>query len=126
MNIEDDEQIGCAIALVLAVVALDLAWLGRNQLAHLADELGRALVEADDRALWVGRFCIEIEHILHAGDIFGIHLWNAPPVLAPRLEVVLSQPAAHGIAREAVVLGEPDHFSAQQIQGPTGAAFRRA
>jgi hypothetical protein len=93
MRVEKDEHIGGAVALVLAVVALDLPWLGRNRLAHLADELGRALIEADDRAFRIGRFGVEIKHILHAGDIFGIHLRNAPHVLAPRLEVVFSQPA---------------------------------
>src|SRR6266852_9119844 len=59
MRVEEDEQVGRAVALVLAVVALDLPRLGRDRLAHLADELGRALIEADDRALRIGHFGIE-------------------------------------------------------------------
>ena len=112
MHVEEDEQVGRAVALILAVVALDLARLGRDRLADLADELGRALVETDDRALRIGRFGVEVEHILHAGDVFAVDLRNAPHVLAPGLEVVFGQPPAHGLAGEAVVLGEPDHSPA--------------
>ena len=108
-----DEQVCRPIALILAVVAFELAPLGRDRLADLADELGWALVETDYRALRIGRFGIEVEDILHAGDIFSINLWNAPHILAPRLELVFSQPPAHGIARDAVVFGEPDHGTGQ-------------
>src|SRR4029453_19035286 len=64
MHVEEDEQIGRSIALILAVVALDPARLGRNRLAYLPDELGRALVETDHRMLRIGLFGIEVEHIL--------------------------------------------------------------
>src|SRR5258707_11425120 len=111
------------IAFILAVVALDLARLGRDRLAYLADELGRALVETDHRALRIGCFGIEVEHILHAGDVFAIDLWNAPHVLAPRLEVILGQTPAHGLSGDVVVRGELDHRAGQQLQRPTGAAF---
>src|SRR4051794_4182509 len=74
---------------VLAVVALDLPRRGRNRLAHFADDLDRALVEADHRSFRVGRFGVEVEHILHAGDIVGIDLRNAPHIPEPWLEMVL-------------------------------------
>ncbi len=120
-----DEEIDGAVAAVLVIVAFELARLGRDRLAHLADELDRALVEADHRPLGIGRFGIEVEHILHAGDIFAIDLGNAPHVLAPRLEVVFGQPPAHRLARQALVLGELDHRVGQQLQRPAGAARRR-
>jgi len=41
MHVEEDEQIGCAITLVLAIVTLQLSRLGLDRLANLADELGR-------------------------------------------------------------------------------------
>ena len=69
VRVEEDEQVDRAVAAVLAVVALQLAGLGRDRLAHLADQLGRALVEAHHRPLRIGGFGIEIEHILHAGDV---------------------------------------------------------
>ena len=87
--------------------------------------LDRALVEADRRTLRIGWFGVEVEYVLHAGDILAVHLRDAPHVLAPRLEVVLGQAPAHGLAGEAVVLGEPDEFIRQQLQGPAGAALRR-
>ena len=35
-----------------------------------------------------------------------------------------AKPPAHGLPRDAVVLGEPDQFTRQQLQRPTGAALR--
>jgi len=45
VDVEEDEQIGGAVALVLAIVTLQLSWLGRDRLANLADELGRAFTK---------------------------------------------------------------------------------
>jgi len=64
MGVEEDEQVGRAVAAILAVVALELARLGRDRLADLADQLGRALVEADDRPRRVGGLGVQ----LHASD----------------------------------------------------------
>ena len=81
MDIEEDEQIGGPVALVLAIVALKRTRPGRDRRPHLADELDRALVEADHWAVRIRRFGIEVEHVLHAGDVFGVDLRNAPHVL---------------------------------------------
>src|SRR5580658_873019 len=113
MHIEEDEQVGGAIALILAVVALKLARRCRDRLAYLADELGWTLVETDHRALRIGLFGIEVEHILHAGDVLAVDLRNAPHVLAPRLEVVFGQPPAHGLTGDTFMLGELDQFTRQ-------------
>ena len=51
MHIDADEEIDGAVAAVLVIVALELARFGRDRLAHLADELDRALVEAPLAAL---------------------------------------------------------------------------
>jgi hypothetical protein len=67
-----------------------------------------------------------VGHILHPGDVSAVHLWNAPHVLAPRFDLVFSQSPAHGIARDAVVFGEPDPRTSQQIEGPPRAALGRA
>ena len=56
-----DEQVDRAVAAVLAVVAFALAGFGRDRLPHLADQLGRALVEADHRPLRKhGRYTAEV------------------------------------------------------------------
>jgi hypothetical protein len=73
-----------------------------------------------------GRFGIEVENVFHAGDIFAIDPGNAPHILAPGLETVFGQPAAHRLARQALMLGELDHGVGQKLQCPTGAALRRA
>jgi hypothetical protein len=56
MHVEEDEQIGRSVALELAVVALELARPSpaRDRQADLADELRRALVEADQRRFELG------------------------------------------------------------------------
>lgn len=107
VSVEEDEQIGGAVAPVFVVVALQPSRCGRDRLAHLADELRRAFVEAHDRPLRIGRLGIEVEHILHARDILRIDLRDAPHVLAPGLEVVLGQAPAHRLARQLFVLGQP-------------------
>ena len=89
-------------------------------MAHFADELNRAFVEANHRPAGIGRFGIEVKHIFHAGDIFAIDLRNAPHVPAPRLEIVFGQPPAHRLVRQAVVFGELDHGVGQQLQRPAG------
>ena len=97
MRVEEDEQIDRPIAFILAIVALELARLGRDRRPYLADELGRALIETNYRALRIGRFGIEVEHILHAGNVFAIDLRNTPHILAPRLEVILGQAPTRGL-----------------------------
>jgi tetratricopeptide (TPR) repeat protein len=68
VRVEKDEQIDRSVAPILAVMALPLPRPGRDRLPHLADELCRALVETHHRPLRIGRFGVEVEHVLHAGD----------------------------------------------------------
>ena len=42
MHVEEDEQVGGPVALILTVVELELTRLGLDRLACLADQLGRA------------------------------------------------------------------------------------
>ena len=125
MHVDADEEIDGAVAAVLAIVTFELTRLGRDRLAHFADQLDRALVEANHRPLGIGRLGIEVEHVFHAGDILAVDPGNAPHIPAPGLEVVFPQPPAHCLARDAIVLGEPDQFTRQQLQRPTDAARGR-
>ena len=101
MHVEEDEQVSRSIAFILAVVTFEPARSGRDRLAYLTNELGRALVETDHRALGIGLFSIEVEHILHAGDVLAVDQRNAPHVLAPGLEAIFRQPPAH-VSRETL------------------------
>src|SRR5208337_2791617 len=125
MSVEKYEKVDRAVAPILAVIASKSSGRGWNWLAHLADQLGWALVEAHHGPLRVGLFGIEVEDILHAGDIVAIDLGNAPHVLAPRLQLVLDQATAHRLARQAVVPGQFDHRASQQLQGPARPALWR-
>jgi hypothetical protein len=78
-----DERVGRPIALVLAVVAFELARHGRDRQPDLADKLGRALIKTNHGTLGIGRLGIEVEHVLHAGHVIGVNLRNTPHVLAP-------------------------------------------
>ena len=125
VGVEEHEQIGGSVAPVLAVVALDLPRLGRDRPAHLADELDRALVEADHGPLRVRRLGVEIEHVLHAGDVVGVDLRDAPHLPAPRLEIVVGQAPTHRLARQTLVRSQLDHLAGEQVERPSGAARRR-
>src|SRR6202045_3746331 len=124
MHVEDDEEIDGAVAAVLVIVAFDLARLGRNWLAHLADELDWAFIEADDWSLGIRRFGVEIEHVFHAGNVFAIDLRNAPHVLVPWVYVIFGQPPTNRLVRQALMLGELDHRAGPQLQGPSGPTLR--
>ena len=66
MDVEDDEEIGRAVALVLGVVAFELAGLGRiGWRTSPMSWIG--FVEADHRSLGIGRFGIEVEAHLPCG-----------------------------------------------------------
>ena len=87
--------------------------------------MNRALVETDNRAQWIGHFGIKIQHILHPGDIFAIDLGDAPHVLAPGLQIVLRQTAAHGFRGKLVMIGELHHLIGKKLKRPARPAHRR-
>src|SRR5215207_7403325 len=125
IGVEKDKEIDGAVTAILVIVSFKLAWRGRDGLAHLADQLDRALVEADHRPLGIRCFGVKVEHVFHAGDIFAIDPGDAPHVLAPGLEVVFGQSPANRLRRQALVVGELDHLASQQLQCPAGAPRRR-
>src|SRR5882757_4832 len=106
MDVDADEQIDGAVAAVLTIVAFELARFGRDRLSHLADELDRALVEADHRPVGIGCFGIEVEYVFHAGDIFAIDLWNAPHILTPAFGLALFDPITY--IHSDLLVGGPD------------------
>ena len=61
VGVEEDKEIGRAVTPIFAVETLQLSRRCGNGQARLADELGRAFVEADDRVLWVWLLVVEIE-----------------------------------------------------------------
>jgi hypothetical protein len=70
---------------------------------------------AHDGPLGIGRLGIEIKHVLHPGDVFAIDMRNAPHVFAPGPEVILGQAPPNRLARQALVFGEFDHRTRQQL-----------
>src|SRR5712675_1366806 len=77
MHVDADEEIDGAVAAVLVIVTFELTRLGRDRLAHLADQLDRALVEADHRPLGIGRLGIEVEQssmrATYSPSTWGMH-----------------------------------------------------
>ena len=105
MGVKEDEEIDGAVAAILVIETFGPSRRGRDRLARFADELGGAFVEADHWSLRIGLLDIEAEHILHAGDVLGVDLGDAPHVLLPGLEMVLGQASADGLTRETVMVG---------------------
>src|SRR5258705_11902064 len=123
MHVEENEEIDRPIATILAIVTFEPARRGRDWLTDLADELHGTFVEAHDRPLRIGRLGIEIKHVLHAGDVFAIDLRNAPHVFAPGFEVIFRQASPNRLVRQAVVVGELDYRTCQQLERPAGTAL---
>src|SRR5437899_2062986 len=125
MHVEEDKEIDRAIATILVIVTFELTRPDRDGLTRLADKLHRAFVEAHHRPLGIGRLGVEVEDILHAGDVFAIDLRNAPHVLAPGLEAIFGQAPPNGLVRQALVFGErltiaPASRSSVQRARPSG------
>ena len=95
MGVDEDEQSGCSIAPLLVVITLRPARCGRDKLTRLADELHRALVEADHGPFRIGILGVKVEHVLHAGHVGAVDLGHASYVASPGLEGVLGQAPAH-------------------------------
>jgi len=93
MWIEGGEQIGGAVAAILVIVALARSPLGRDRAGAPCRSAERGLVEVDQRPGGILRFGEEVEHVLHTDNVFAVDMGNVPHAPAPRLEVVLGQPA---------------------------------
>jgi hypothetical protein len=78
-----------------------------------------------NRTRWIGRFGIEVEHILHPSDIGAVDLRNAPDVLPPWPQIILGQTPAHRLARHPFMRREPDHRTGQKIECPALSPLRR-
>jgi len=86
MWIEGDEEIGGAVAAILVVVALALSRLGRDRLAHLADQL---LI---DLALLLRP--VSLGRIRHHASPFGLRV--AQPRKSPKGEARFATGTAAG------------------------------
>ena len=85
VDVDRDKEVGRAVALVLAVVSVSLSGLRRDRHAPLADQLDRTFIEADHGSLGIMRLGIQIEQILHAGDVLAVDIGDAPHLLLPGL-----------------------------------------
>ena len=124
MGVKKDEEIDGAVAAILVIEAFGPSRRRRDRVARFADELSGAFVEADHRPLRARLLGIQVEHVLHSGDVIRVDLRNAPHVLAPRLEHVLGQTPTHRLARQALVRCQLDQRVRQQVQRPAGRALR--
>lgn len=83
IGVDHNEEVGRAIALVFRIVAVSLSRFLHDRHTRLADELDRTFIEAHDWSLRITRLGVEIEEILHPGDIFAIDSGDAPHLLLP-------------------------------------------
>ncbi len=74
MRVQENEKIDGAIAAIFTIVAQGLHRLCRNGVPHLANQLDRAFVKADNRPLRVWGFGIQVQDVFHSGDIFPVDL----------------------------------------------------
>src|SRR5205823_813988 len=74
------------IPAVLVIKARYPSGLSRDAGARLGDQLLTLLIEVYDRASRVVRLGVQIEHVLHAGDVLSGDRRDAPLLLQPRLD----------------------------------------
>src|SRR6266508_5490736 len=88
-RLADQEQVAHAAALVLVVLPGWLPWRTGQGRGDLCEELAAGLVQAHLRPLGVIRPGVDVQHVLHPPDEFGILLGRDAPALGqPRLEAV--------------------------------------
>jgi len=85
----EHEPVDNPIFLVLGVVSFRAAGLCWNWLAHFVMQVYRLFIHADDRACWIKRALVDLQHILHRGNKVSVFLWRDDPLLfGVRLEHV--------------------------------------
>ena len=118
MRVEKHEQIGRAVSLVFAIVALRLtgaAGIGsRTSQSTVLDFRRSKPPDAWDRPL---------RHKGRAHPPYGRHRnaftsGNAPHLVEPRLQIVLGQTPADRLARHGFMFRQLDHLTGQQIERP--------
>lgn len=127
-GVDHDKEVGRAVPLVLGVVAVSLSGFRHDGHAHRADELDRTFIEADHRSLGIMRLGIEIEEILHAGDVFAIDLGDAPRLLLPGLQStppIAARRRAYRQTEEPSLHSRPRRNSAREITKLSGPAWGR-
>src|ERR671918_477477 len=88
-RLEDHEQIGRALALVLVIDALRLPRRHRDGQAGFCHQLFAGLIHAHLRAPGIVGTHVDLQHIFHSTDKLGIGLRrNHPLFVLPRFEVV--------------------------------------
>ena len=119
------EQIADAVAFVLVVLALRLAWVDRQAAARRAVQFLAGFVQADHGPLGVVGPGIDLQHVFHLGDVLGGRLADAPGLYPPRLEFVFLSSSRTVTWLMYVHVTEFDHLVGQQAQRPAGEALRR-
>ena len=67
-RLEEHEHAGCALPSVLVVDSPGATRSRRHWRLDVFNELLGGLVHTDDRALWVVRLLVKVEHVFHAGN----------------------------------------------------------
>lgn len=70
------KRLGPCHWLVFRIVTVSLSRFLDDRHAHIADELDWTFIEADDGSLRIMGLSVEVEEILHPGDIFAIDFWR--------------------------------------------------
>jgi hypothetical protein len=106
MGVDEDEEVRRSVSRVFVVHVRWHAGTCRTWLSNLRDELSWRLIEADYGLIGCGLFGIEVENVLHSGDVLGVHGGHAPHLSLPGFEVIFGEPSPHGFAGNLVVLGQ--------------------
>src|ERR671926_837939 len=88
LRFTEQKEVARPVTLVFIVIAGRRARFGGQRHPGLRNQLLTGFSKVDLRARGIIGLLIEVEHVLHGGDKRGIHVWQAPLLFLPGLELV--------------------------------------
>src|SRR5215210_5731483 len=88
LRLTNHKQVTHATSLIFIIESLDFSSSRWGRLSAFSNQLFTCLIKADCRMLLIIIFCVQIEHVFHAGDELGVYFTYAPLLFQPRLEFV--------------------------------------
>jgi len=88
LGLNENKEISRALTLVLIVFLPAVAWLARDWLASVVQQLVAGFIETNLRSSWVVWLAVQRQNLLHALDEQGRYCGDAPALDQPGLELV--------------------------------------
>src|SRR5579859_2730949 len=86
--LDKDKQISGPQSLILVIRASGRSWLGGPGITDFPMHHQRFLVKTDQRLAFIIRLSVQMQDILHSGNILRIHIGNTPVFMLPGFQLI--------------------------------------